>query len=367
MTRNARKILNRTNFNARVSRSKFGVTVNGDTVRAYTILNQNGMKVTVINYGAIITEICVPDKNGNFNDVVLGYDKLNLYEENPFFFGCVVGPNANRIRNAELIINDKCFSLLQNEGVNNLHSSNYTGYHKRIWSASLLHNGVRFSINDADGSSGFPGNKKASVSYRLTNKNELIIDYEISCDRDTIINPTNHTYFNLAGHDSGNVLHQMIKINASNYLPVDDQLIPTGEICSVSGTPFNFKKQHSIGLRINASDDQLRIGGGYDHNFNIDGYNGKLKPAAVVVSPKTGRVMRVLTDLPGIQFYSGNGLKEGIVGKNNAVYGKHQGFCLETQFYPDAVNHPEFISPIFGSDNPYKSRTVYQFDILQNT
>ena len=252
------------------------------------------------------------------------------------------------------------YQLAVNDGTNNLHSDENQGYHKRLWDAQAGENYVTFSLEDKDGSMGFPGNKKVQVTYTLTDENELKLDYNVTSDKKTLINMTNHSYFNLAGHNADNIEAHRLSINASHYTPVFERLIPTGELAEVEGTPFDFRVMKAVGDDIEADDIQLKYGQGYDHNFVLDGYDGTLRKAASVEEPTSGRKMDVYTDQPGIQFYAGNCIAPEN-GKEGAVYGKRSGLCLETQCFPDAVNQPQFPDVIYGPERPYRTTTIYKF------
>lgn len=343
-----------------VKREVFGRTKSGKEVHRYWLENSKGMKAGIVDYGAILVNLFVPDKRGNTADVVLGFDTLEPYFTNGSFFGATVGPNANRISKAMFIIDGKKYQLDANDKGNNLHSHWERGYHKRIWEASKGEEGITFFLEDGDGNMGFPGKKKIEVTYTVTENNELKIQYKAESDKRTIINMTNHTYFNLAGHNQGKIYDHVLELRASAYTPVYSDLIPTGEIVSVIGTPFDFTKAKKIGEEIGAEDEQIKIAGGYDHNWAIDGADGSLKEIAVVTESVSGRCLKVYTDLPGVQFYAGNFIDKKI-GKENAEYGPRSGFCLETQYFPDAPNKPNFPSSIFGLDKKYKSTTIYQF------
>lgn len=343
-----------------VSREAFGTAKCGTQIYRYYISNSKGFKAGVINYGAILVNLFAPDKDGKLQDIVLGYDALEPYFENGSFFGAVIGPNANRIGNASFVLDGEKYVLDINDGANNLHSHKELGYHKRIWDAQEGTDSVTFSLQDEDGSMGFPGNKRISVTYTVTEDNELRIHYQAESDRNTIINLTNHTYFNLAGHGSESILDHKLQLLASSYTPAAEGSIPTGEIAKVEGTPFDFREGKRIGDEIDADNEQLRIGLGYDHNWVIDGEIGRLREFATVSEEKSGRVMKAYTDLPGVQFYAGNCITE-TAGKEGAVYHKRCGLCLETQYYPDAANKPEFPSAVFGPDRKYDSLTVYKF------
>lgn len=343
-----------------VVKEKFGVTKDGRDVYAFTLSNANGMSAKIINYGAILVCLRVPDENGKVEDVVLGYDSLEGYYRNGSFFGATIGPNANRIAGACFEINGKTYHIDVNDGENNLHSHTEEGYHKRVWNAAEGTDSVTLTLEGKDGEMGFPGNKKISLTYSLSDDNALKLSYHASSDADTIINMTNHSYFNLAGHKAGKIEDHLLRMNASNYTPTVPGSIPTGEIAPVAGTVMDFTKMKPIGQDINADSEQLKMAQGYDHNFVIDGADGTLREFAEVEDPKSGRRMKVFTDLPGVQFYAGNCITEEI-GKENAAYGPRAGFCLETQYYPDNIHHPNFPAAVFGPGKDYGSVTVYQF------
>lgn len=339
----------------------FGTTKDGKEIYLYTLQNENGMKAQVMNYGAILVNLLVPDKSGKIEDVCLGYDSLEEYFVNGCFFGATIGPNGNRIADAKFSIDGTIYELAVNDGVNNLHSDEQLGFHKKVWEAKEDgDNKVVFYLSSPDGEMGFPGNKKVTVTYSLTENNELIINYYGSSDKKTVLNMTNHTYFNLAGHQNGSIENHILTLHASSYTPVRGGLIPTGEIAPVKGTVMDFTQAKTIGKEIDASDEQLQMGGGYDHNWVLDNYNGRLQEIAVVQDPVTGRTMKVFTDLPGVQFYAGNAI-ETHAGKKGATYAKRSGLCLETQDYPNAVNEPTFPSPIYGEEKDFVSTTIYQF------
>ena len=343
-----------------VVKEKFGTARNGKEVYAFTISNANGMQAKIINFGAILVSLLVPDKDGKPEDVVLGYDSLEEYYGNGSFFGATIGPSANRIGGANFEINGKAYQIDVNDGPNNLHSHMENGYHKQVWDAVEGDNSVTLTLEGKDGEMGFPGNKKITMVYSLSEDNALKLSYHVSADADTIVNLTNHTYFNLAGHKAGKIEDHLLQLHAGNYTPVVPGAIPTGEIQPVAGTPMDFTKAKAIGRDINADFEQLKLTLGYDHNFVIDGADGSLKEIAVAEDPKSGRKMKVFTTLPGVQFYAGNCIGEDI-GKDNTPYGPRKGFCLETQYYPDNIHHPNFPQSVFGPGRDYESVTVYQF------
>ena len=343
-----------------VIKEKFGVTKDGREVYAYTLSNANGMSAKIIDYGAILVSLMVPDQNGVAEDVVLGYDSMEGYFANGSFFGATIGPRANQIGGASFEIDGTTYEIDDNDGGNNLHSHKENGYHKQLWTASAGTDSVTFTLEGRDGEMGFPGNKKVSVTYSLSEDNALKLSYHVSADKNTIVNMTNHTYFNLAGHKAGKIEDHLLRLAASCYAPTVPGSIPTGEIAPVAGTHFDFTKKKPIGQDINADFEQLKLGQGYDHNFVIDGADGTLREFAEVEDPKSGRKMKAYTDLPGVQFYAGNCITEE-TGKDNAAYGPRTGFCLETQYYPDTIHHANFPSAVFGPARDYESVTVYRF------
>lgn len=345
----------------KAGKTLFGTMKDGTQIFQYTLENKKGMRVQLINYGAILTALFVPDKNGKLQDVVLGYDKLEDYYINTCNFGATIGPNANRIAGAAFTLEGKTCRLSVNDGPNNLHSDFDLGYHKKVWAAEEGENSVTFSLHTPDGEMGFPGNKEIWVTYTLTEENELSIHYHAVSDKNTIINMTNHTYFNLAGHDAGEILDHVVTLMAGNYTPVVEGAIPTGEIASVEGTPMDFTSPRRIGDEIDADFEQLKLTGGYDHNWALDGKAGNLRHFATVEEPVSGRVMKAYTDLPGVQFYTGN-FMEKETGKGGALYNRRYGLCLETQYFPDTANEPSFPSAVFGPGREYDTTTVYRFE-----
>lgn len=343
-----------------VVKEKFGTARNGKDVYAFTLSNANGVQAKIINFGAILVSLLVPDKNGKVEDVVLGYDSLEEYYGNGSFFGATIGPSANRIGGASFEISGKTYRIDVNDGPNNLHSHMENGYHKQVWDAVEGDNSVTLTLEAKDGEMGFPGNKKITMVYSLSEDNALKLAYHVSADADTIVNLTNHTYFNLAGHKAGKIEDHLLQLHAGNYTPVVPGAIPTGEIQPVTGTPMDFTKMKPIGQDINADFEQLKLTLGYDHNFVIDGADGSLKEIAVAEDPKSGRKMKVFTTLPGVQFYAGNCIGED-TGKDHTPYGPRKGFCLETQYYPDNIHHPNFPQSVFEPGKDYESVTVYQF------
>lgn len=346
----------------------FGKTAEGKEVLLFTLRNKNNMSVQLTNYGAILVSLFAEGKDGRFDDVVLGYDELEKYFVNAPYLGSTIGRNSNRIAGASVVIDGKEYTLDKNEGENNLHSG-FDGYHKRIWEfreEDKEEPAVAFSLMSPDGDQGFPGNLNVSVIYTLTNDNELKIDYMAVSDKDTIVNLTNHSYFNLGGHDSGDVNGHKLWIDADMFTPVSSpKSIPTGEILPVKGTPMDFTEEKSVGRDIDSDFEQIQFGGGFDHNWVLPTEKGKISRIARLTDETSGRVMEVYTDLPGVQFYSGNFLSGNPAGKNGAVYGKRCGLCLETQYFPDAVNHEGFEKPLLKAGDTYHTQTIFKFSVLK--
>lgn len=338
--------------------TQFGRTHLGRDIKLYTIKNGKGMEAAVTNIGACLVKLLVPDANGTVKDVVLGFDGGEEYLVNGSFFGATVGRNANRIAHAAFSIDGTEYKLAVNDNDNNLHSDFYKGMHKVLWNAETGDDHVKFSYSSPDMENGFPGNLEISVTYTLTGDNELKISYDGVCDRKTVINMTNHTYFNLAGHDSGSIENTKLMIKASYYTPVVFGAIPTGEIAPVAGTVMDFTKEKTIGQDIGTDFEQLKLVKGYDHNYVVDDYTGKLQ--LIATASADGRKMEVYSDLPGVQFYAGNCIAPQ-EGKDEAVYKERTGFCLETQYFPNSVNDPAFAHPIFDANQKYETTTVYKF------
>ena len=345
-----------------VSKELFGTCKTGEEVYLYTLSNESGMSAQVTNFGAALVSLKTPDKTGKIGDIVLGFDKLEDYYGNPSFIGVTIGPNANRIGGACFAIDGQTYELDVNDGENNLHTHIDLAFHKRVWNAVEGENSVCFSITEKDGSLGLPGNRKCSVSYTLTEDNRLELHYRGESDKKTLINMTNHSYFNLEGEGNGKIEDHLLWLKASRYTPVGSTPVPTGEIAPVAGTPMDFTKPTRVGEKISNDSVQLEVAGGYDHNWVIDDHDGSVQLFAKVKAPISGRTVKVYTNLPGVQFYAGN-FVETQTGKGGKVYGKRSGLCLETQFYPDAPNKPEFPSTVFGPDRIYDSVTIYEFGI----
>ena len=293
-----------------IVKEKFGTMKTGEEIYLFTLKNKNGLEAKITNIGAAVVGLLVPDKNGEFADVVLGFDKGEDYFSNPSFFGVTIGPNANRVGGAAFTLNGKEYHLAVNDGSNNLHSDMDGGYHKGLWAAEEDGDSLKLTSEGKDGELGFPGNKRVTMTYTLTDNNELRLKYHATSDMETLLNLTNHTYFNLAGHDSGSMEGQFLRLNAANFTPVLPGAIPTGEIAPVAGTPLDFTEKKQIGKEIGADYEQLKLVQGYDHNFVIDGADGTMREAAEAEDVESGRRMKVFTNLPGMQFYAGNCIAE---------------------------------------------------------
>jgi len=340
----------------------FGVTKEGQQVKAYTLENRNGMKAVVLNYGAVITELHVPDGEGKLRDVVWGYEAVAGYEENSPGFGSAIGRNANRIGGARITIGGKDYELQKNDGENNLHGG-APGYNKRLWKGIVADdNKVEFMLSSPDGDQGFPGNAEVKISYTLLDDNELRISYEAKADQDTIFNMTNHSYFNLDGQESDNVLEQLVWIDADAFTPTDAGLIPTGELRSVEGTPMDFREFHALGERIEADYEPLKLAGGYDHNYVLKN-DGNYALCCKLKSGTSKILMEVYTDLPGVQLYTANFLDKEAGGKAGKVHERRSAVCFESQYFPDAVHHENFKSSVVKAGGTYRTTTGYKFGI----
>ncbi|MFW5759596.1 MAG: aldose epimerase family protein [Cyclobacteriaceae bacterium] len=338
----------------------------GKPVLLYTLENENGMNIQITNFGGIIVSVNVPDKNGEMDDVVLGFGTFEEYlNKNRPYFGALIGRYANRIYEGKFTIDDTEYQLEVNSPPNHIHGGS-SGFGTVVWDSKPIETmagpGVELTYHSPDSAGGFPGNLNVVVKYTLTRDNEIMIEYEATTDKPTILNLTNHSYFNLAGHDSGTILDQQIKINASEITPVDENLIPTGELMEVENSPFDFREFKTIGDYIDQEHPQLAFAGGFDHNFIIRGNRGSLRTAAQVKEPTTGRILTVYTTEPGLQFYAGNFLN-GTEGKNGAVYDYRGGFCLEAQHYPNSPNIENFPSVVLRPDEVYKQTTIYRFSV----
>jgi len=342
-----------------IEKRPFGKTADGKSVDLYTLTNANGLKADIMTYGGIVTSLHVPDRNGNFADIVLGCDSLDEYIKGTAYFGALIGRYGNRIAEGKFSLDGVEYMLAKNNGPNHLHGG-IKGFDKVVWDAEAIEEngapGLKLTYLSKDGEEGYPGNLKCTVIYTLTNNDELKISYEAETDKATVINLTHHGYFNLAGHDSGDILGHELMLTADNFTPVDEGLIPTGQIKPVKGTPMDFTNPMPIGSRI------AEVKGGYDHNYVLNNSDGSLALAASVYEPKSGRVMEIFTTEPGIQFYSGNFLDGSIKGKG-ATYNRHSGLCLETQHFPDSPNKPRFPSVVLRPGEKYTQTTVHKFSV----
>ncbi len=348
----------------KVDQKLFEKTKNGEEAYLYTITNEKGMEVSFTNYGACIVSILVPDAQGNKADVALGFDNLEGYERNVPGFGAFIGRYANRISGGKFVLNDKEYVLEKNDGNNTLHGGPI-GYNKFLYETEIFEDedivSIEFTRLSPHMEQGFPGNLDISVTYSLTENNELMIEYLAVSDRDTIINLTNHSYFNLAGHNSGSILDHKLMLKASKFTPTDNELIPTGELRDVTGTPMDFRTPKTIGEDINADYEPLRIAGGYDHNYVLDITGNDVEKVAELVDDKSGRVMEVFTNLTGMQIYTSNMLTPQENSKDGATYGKHGAICFETQFFPNSCNTPSFPSTVLRAGQEFESITIYKF------
>jgi aldose 1-epimerase len=351
-----------------ITKENFGYMPDGTGVDLYTLTNNKGMVVKITNYGGIITSILVPDKNGVLGDVVLGYDNLSGYLDKTPYFGSIVGRYGNRIANGKFVLDGTEYRLATNNGPNALHGG-LKGFDKVIWEVKEIQEttklGLELNYLSKDMEEGYPGNLDVTVTYLLTEDNAVRLEYLATTDKKTILNLTNHSYFNLKDGGATPILDHEMKINADRFTPVDQTLIPTGELSSVSGTPFDFRQPHKIGDRINAENEQIKFGGGYDHNFVLQGEMGELRLVAQVFESGSGRIMEVFTTEPGVQFYTGNFLDGTITGKNGNVYDYRHGFCLETQHFPDSPNKANFPSAVLEPGQQYQSTTIYKFSVKQ--
>jgi aldose 1-epimerase len=348
--------------NSGVQQQPFG-TQGGKAVTLYKLTNANGVEVDAMNYGGIIVSIRVPDRKGQFADIVLGHETLDGYVPNPPYIGAVVGRYANRIANGTFALDGKTYTLPKNDGPNTLHGGVDKTFNKMVWDGEALKGktGVAFTYLSKDGDDGFPGNMKVKVTYTLTDTNELVIDYEATTDKTTVVNLSQHSYFNLAGEGTSDILNHEVMINADRFTPVDKNLIPTGELRPVKGTPLDFTTSTRVGARIDDSSEQIALGHGYDHNWVINRKGDGLTLAARVYEPTSGRVLEVSTTQPGVQFYTGNFLDGTVTGKQGHVYKRRYGLCLETQHFPDSPNHPDFPSTTLKPGETFKSQTVLKF------
>jgi len=342
----------------RIAKQPFGHTPEGTPVEIYSLADGK-IEVRIMTYGGIVVSLRTPDRNGKFDDIVLGCDSVEKYVVQTAHFGGIIGRYANRIAHGTFQLDGRSYFIPKNDGDNALHGG-VRGFDKVVWAAREIKDGIELTYVSKDGDQGFPGTLTATVRYTLSG-NALRIEYLAATDKDTVLNLTNHSYFNLAGQGNGDILGHVLKIDGSRITPVDATLIPTGELQPVEGTPFDFRTPHAIGERIDADDAQLRLGHGYDHNFVLDHPAGQLAEAAEVYEPTTGRILRVSTTEPGLQFYTGNFLDGSITGKEGRVYKRRFALCLETQHFPDSPNHPSFPSTELKPGQRFQSVTVFEF------
>jgi aldose 1-epimerase len=347
-----------------IKKESFGKTTGGEQIELYSLSNKKGMEVSITNFGATVVTLKVPDRSGKAADIVLGYDTLDGYENGTSYFGATVGRYGNRIAGGKFSIDGKTYTLPKNNGENTLHGG-IVGFNKRVWKAKEIASkegeSLEMTYLSADGEEGFPGNLSAKVVFTLpAERNELRIDYTATTDKDTVLNLTNHSYFNLSGEGSGDILDHVMTLHSKQFTPVDKTLIPTGELKNVGGTPMDFNSATAIGKRINENDEQLVFGKGYDHNWVLTRAGSGLSMAAEAYDPKSGRKLEVLTTEPGVQFYSGNFL-DGAKGKGNKPYPQRAAFCLETQHFPDSPNHANFPSTLLKPNAVFHSQTVFRF------
>ncbi len=343
-----------------IAKEPFGKLKDGREVSLFTLSNRRNTAVKITNYGGIITSISTPDQNGKLADIVLGFNTLDEYLTEHPYFGAIIGRYGNRIAKGRFVLNETEYHLAINDGENHLHGG-LVGFDKVVWDTEELRDddavGIGLTYLSKDGEEGYPGNLHTTVTYLLNDQNELAISYEASTDQPTVINLTNHAYFNLAGEGSGDILDHEVIINADRYTAVSDDLIPTGELISVKDSAMDFSGATKIGAGIG------KVKGGYDHNYVLNKTSNELSTAAKVFEPKSGRILEVFTTEPGVQFYTGNFLNQTLTGKTGERYGKHAGFCLEAQHFPDSPNHPEFPSTLLNPGDLYQQVTIYKFSV----
>ena len=351
-----------------IKKSDFGITEKGEQASLYTLKNTNGIVVKVSDFGAVLVEVHTPGREGKFEDIVLGYDNVHQYEKNRPGFGALIGRHANRIKKAAFSLNGISYSLEENDGQNNLHSGRF-GYQRRMWEAeseeSEFGSRVIFSLHSPDMDQGFPGNLDVKVSYTLSKDNALILSYQAVADADTIVNLTNHSYFNLAGHASGDVLSQKVWIDSDYFTEADAESIPTGVILPVKGTPMDFNKKKAIKDGIDSNYEAVVLGHGYDHNWILKTEDGKVHLVACMEDEESGRGLKVYTNLPGMQFYTGNFLNGTEIGKEGVSYIRRSGACFETQYFPDSIHHENFKQAVLKAGEVYKSETIFEFYIIE--
>lgn len=348
-----------------IAKENFYSVIDNKQVDLFTLKNKNGLVTQITNYGGRVVNLWIPDNNGNFEDIVLGYETLDSYlQSGEIYFGALIGRYGNRIANGQFKLKDSTYTLATNNGKNHLHGGN-TGFCNVVWDAQQISDSeLALSYISKDGEEGYPGNLNVKVIYELTDNDELKITYTATTDKATPVNLTHHSFFNLCGAGKGSINDHLLQINASNYTPVDEGLIPTGEIADVTNTPFDFRIPTAIGSRVNDDNKQLKYGMGYDHNFVLDGSG--MQVAAVVKEPLSGRVMEVITNEPGLQFYGGNFLKGKEIGKGNLPYEHRTAFCLESQHFPDSPNHEAFPTTILNPGETYTSTCIYKFSVDTN-
>ena len=348
----------------KLEKSHFGRTAAGEVANLYRLSNDKGMVVAITNYGGAVVELWVPDRDGNLTDVVLGFDSLSGYLAHSEYFGAIIGRYANRIGSGIFLLNGNEYRLSRNDGDNHLHGGN-KGFDKILWQPEFIssngHVALKLSWMSQDREEGYPGNLLVNVIYTLTNDNALTIEYKATTDQPTIVNLSHHSYFNLAGHNSGNILDHELMINADLFTPINQDLIPTGKVESVSQTPLDFRQMARIGKRIDSGDEQLAFSEGYDHNWVLNRKDGDLILAATVHEPESGRVMELHTTEPGLQFYSGNMMSKQITGKGSHIYHRRAGFCLEPQHFPDSPNQPDFPTTALNPGDQYRQTSVFKF------
>lgn len=347
-----------------ITKKFYGKTPDGKEVDIFTLCNKNGMSTKIINYGGTITSLIVPNKNGKLDDVVLGYDKLEDYIKNNLFLGAIIGRHANRIENAKFKINNIEYNVAKNEGENHLHGG-FIGFDKVVWKAEVAQKGENEYLElyyfSKDGEEGYPGNLHVKVTYTLTEDNKLRIDYHAVSDKDTVVNLTNHSYFNLGGHSSGDILNHQVMINADKFTVNNNESIPTGEIRAVKGTPMDLTKLTRVKTKIFSEYEQIIFGNGYDHNWVLNVSGEKPEKAAEAFESSSGRVMEVYTTSPGIQLYTGNYIDKAEDCKEGAAYDKRSGLCFETQYFPNSLKHEHFPSPILRAGEEYNNTTIFRF------
>ena len=347
-----------------IIKNSFGKTQEGFEVTLFTLTNKNQTSIGILDYGGTVVFWKTPDKNGTLTDIVLGYDSIEAYEKQDKYLGALIGRHGNRIAKGRFTLNEKEYQLYCNDGNNHLHGGK-KGFDKKMWKAEIEGESLKLSCISPDGEEGYPGTLSVVVCYTLTEDNCLKLDYTASTDVDTVCNLTNHTYFNLAGHSNGSIENQKMQLFADNYTLTDSESLPNGMIEKVESTPMDFRELIRIGEHINDDFEQLKFAGGYDHNWVINDYDGTLKKAAFACDETTGITLTAFTTLPGIQFYTGNYLEGAPIGKSNTTYHKRDGFCLESQYFPNALEHKNFLQPILKKGETFHSTTIYQTNILK--